>query len=153
MKLMQTNTEYSVEPLAVLLIDGLESLARKHWQEVYNKPDDFEFDPDWKEVKAAEDSGRMRWFCARHDGVLVGYASLYLVKSMPNKGKMIAVIQDLFLSEERRGTNDIFGLLRFVISTAKTIGASKVFAYEPVESRVGVLYKRLRFRPTECVWA
>ena len=91
---------YGIEPVDKLLADGLHYLTVKHWAEVETGA----FDPDWDAVREAENSERMRWFTVRIDGELIGYASVLMVKSLQQKGKEYAVIEDLFVDKEHRKT-------------------------------------------------
>ena len=142
---------YGIEPVDKLLADGLHYLTVKHWAEVETGA----FDPDWDAVREAENSERMRWFTVRLDGELIGYASVLMVKSLQQKGKEYAVIEDLFVDKEHRKTGAALGLLRFTIRLLKTLNVSSIMVGEPHKKEkrdLGVLYKRLGFRRLETIW-
>lgn len=145
---------HTVEPTDFLLTDRLAELTRQHWEEAGPDHESLSFDPDWGEVRTAEEQNRMRWFCLRKAGSLVGYAGVWMTKSTLNKGIIVAVIKDLFIEKTARGFGVFVGFMRFIIETLKKIGMSKIMVYEPKKyNKAGLLYKRLGFHEIETVWA
>ena len=143
--------EFSIEPVSVLLAnDGLKDMTRQHWEEVEEGP----FNPDWEAVEREEKNGIGRWFCARIDKELVGYARVKLVRSETNKGNVHAVINDLFVKPIARGTRAAIGLLRYVIETLRKIGVASIMIDAPLKKgrSVDALYKRLGFEPMSMIW-
>ena len=69
------------EPLSILLDNGLAELVTQHWEEVGVHKDEMPLDVDWDGYFEDEEADKLRLLGGRIDGVLVGYHSLFIVKS------------------------------------------------------------------------
>lgn len=74
---MTGTIEYGFEPLATLLDDGLDALAREHWRAIALDHSAVPLDVDWEAYARREQDGSWRAFTARRDGILVGYVGFF----------------------------------------------------------------------------
>ena len=83
--------------------DEMVALAERHWNETQNFRKDEGFNPSRERYQQQEDWGSFVQFTARKNGVMVGYAGLYIVPSMHSQ-KLICCEDTWYLApEERRG--------------------------------------------------
>lgn len=98
--------EFSQERLSDVW-DEVMGIAREHWYETEEYRHGQEFNPDKERYLSYSEIGFLRLYTARSQGVLIGYAVMYISPSMHTQ-KMIATEDTWFLKTDyRRGRNAI----------------------------------------------
>jgi GNAT superfamily N-acetyltransferase len=104
------------------------------------------FDMQVTEYFAYWRSGMLVNYTARHDGKVVGYANIYVVKSM-HTGRRIAQEDAIYvLPEHRNGTGRL--LSKFILADLRTRGVKKLGVIALTDLRVSKLWQRMGFKHT-----
>lgn len=98
-----------------------------------------------------EKTGALTTFGAVVDGVLVGFL-LMLSPVMPHYGRMISVVESVFVGSAHRKSGAGLALMRHAEQHARDIGSPGIFFSAPVGSRLETLLPRLRYRHTNAVF-
>ena len=139
---------YQIESIRDLLKDGLHELARRHWDAANNTH--MQYDPDWDHYKRMEDENIMRWLAVRHEGKLVGYASMLVLPHLHSRKVMNGVVQDYFIAPEHR--NGFAGIRFFkeIQNIMKAVNAGIMIASD--RGGLSKFFKFLGFFKGETIW-
>lgn len=92
---------YQQESLATCQLDA-EPLLQSHWEEIALNKDIIKMNPDWEAYADLEESGALKIFTARSEGMLVGYFVVLVKNHIHYKDHLFAYNDVLFLSQEYR---------------------------------------------------
>lgn len=128
-------------------------LLRSHCSEVKAcRAADFEF--DFTQAKALEDSNALLICTARANGSLVGYCIWYLTRNIIRLGQIIGLQSGWYVRPEKRYSATAFRLFRFALVELKARGVSEVYPHFWQSSPPGIadFFKRLGAIPAETVY-
>lgn len=100
-----------------------------HWSEIHPGRESA-YKPNVKQYQHFNDIGFLHIFTARHEGVLVGQAVIYVTESMHTQQKMAREDTWYFLPEFRRGRNAI-DFLKYIENTLRENGVVEFHATAP----------------------
>jgi GNAT superfamily N-acetyltransferase len=94
---------YQQESLVTAKDDAIPLLER-HWKEIALNQEKIKMKPDWDAYADLEDSGILRIFTAREDGMMIGYFVCFVKAHIHYKDNIFAYNDVLFLgADHRRG--------------------------------------------------
>ena len=99
-----------------------------------------------------EESGQLRCYTVRDEGVAVGYAIYLLEMNVMQQTRLIAKDVGLFLEKSHRGGITAVRLLKFAEVSMMGEGVAEVFQSIPADSPVGDLLLRLGYHRIEEVY-
>ena len=115
---------FAVEPLKGCWAECM-ALAQAHWQETEGYRHGQQFKPEFDRYEKYDACG---WFfvaTARHDGVMVGYAGMYITPSMHTQ-EIIATEDTWFLLPEYRKGRNAIEFCKFVEAECRKRGAVEI---------------------------
>ena len=125
--------------------DEMVALAERHWNEVQNvRLKEEGFNPKYERYKQQEDWGSFLQFTARKDGVMVGYAGLYIVQSMHSQRLICTEDAWYLVPEERKGFAAI-RFFKFMENECRKRGVWSVTLTVPDSSGAGKIHKFLGY--------
>lgn len=123
-------------------------LIPAQWAEVFaDRP--YPPDPDWAQYVALDEAGLFHVTTARN-GSLVGYQMVLLAPTLHSCGVMCAVNDAFYVRPEHRGIGR--AILAHSMDALAQRGARVLQMQAPEGGRLGVMFKRLGFRPIETVY-
>lgn len=131
----------------------IEPLLELHWREIAHYQD-IPLDPDWMLYEHSEDSGILRTYTARHDGLLAGYGVFFL-RHAPHYRNSIQAVQDvLFLVPEMRKTTSGNALIAYADEQLAAEGAQVVYHHQKAQHpALGMVLKRRGYEIVDIIWA
>lgn len=124
-------------------------LLQLDWDEIEHRKDVRQLDPDWDAYQTIEDSGCLRIFTARSDGVLVGYFVVLLMPSLHSKGLMQATADVIFLRKEYRKGFTGYRLFKFAEQCVKDDGAAVLHVTTTNMNLIDPLMEKLGYTAIE----
>lgn len=143
---------FTWEYLDDLLDDGLSVLAYKAWEEVEEDKDGFPFDVNWFRYREMEATGNFRFFTARVDGELVGYAGVSILPDLRSRKVTHAVVLDIYVEPEQRHKGVGVKLLHSLEDWLGKLGVNCVTVGERNTVSTGRLYQRMGYKCSERAW-
>lgn len=116
----------------------VEPLAREEWAESGHPTDLLCI--DWDAYAALENRDALRFFAARAEGRLVGYAVVLLFVPLTLKGSQSAIIDSIYVAKEARGIG--IRLLSFVESCLREDGVDRLIASSSAKNPIDALLTR-----------
>ncbi len=136
--------EFSVESLKDVWNEVM-LLAVDHWHETEMYRHGQKFAPSFDRYMQYENAGWLIQCCARDNGVLVGYATLYICPSMHTQ-QIIATEDTFFLLPEfRKGRNGV-RLVKFAEEECKKRGAVEIMMTAKLTNNAGRLMECLGYQ-------
>jgi hypothetical protein len=133
-------------------------MFEEHWREVGIWKNERPLDPDWDAYKAAAERGLMKAWVATKDGLLKGYASYAIARSLNYKGWVTATNGIFYLDPEMRrvsGTRRWFAFEFFETADLwlKTIHGVNSIRYATKVGKTHTdVFKQLGYETVEEVW-
>ena len=128
-------------------------LFREHWEEV-SMFKDIPLDPCVKTYEAIEESGMLRVYTARIDGVLIGYVAVILHFSIHSQNSFQARGDVVFISKQYRGGNVCSMMLDYVEKSLKDDGVYLAhFHVNPDHPAFGRILASRGYARSEIVYA
>jgi acetyltransferase (GNAT) family protein len=148
---------YNWEPLSHLLNTGLPALGARSWEEIGHDHDLFDFDVNWADYQAMETANVLRFMAVRDDDeILVGYASVVIVRHLVDRKITTAYIQDIYLEPEHRkgfkAFKEFIDILLDNFEVMKVDHASIGERENDPRGGIGSVYRRLGFSSHERIW-
>lgn len=142
---------YQLESV-IELWDELVPLFRAHYDEIAQHKD-IPLDPDINAYKALEDCGEFRFFTARKDGELIGYAAFIVRHHLHYQRTLMAYCDVLFVAHEHRrgwvGTN----LIEYADRQLADEGVEVVFHHvKTAHPKLGRLLESVGYVQAETIW-
>lgn len=134
-------------------------LFKRHWREIALHQATVPLDPDWDRYLGMELGGMMHFLTVRVDGVLVGYLFVGVGPHLHYSTTRWAMVDMFWLDPLYRTGWTGVKMFREMEKRLRELGAKVVHVSEkehfhnPAGRAVGVLLKRLGYRPIEIVWA
>lgn len=100
---------------------------------------------------AMEQNGALYSFGAYKNKELIGFI-IMIAPIMPHYGRMITVIDSIFVASKHRKSGAGLALIRQAETLAKSINSPGIFMSAPVNSRLEKLLPRIKYRPTNTVF-
>lgn len=117
----------SWEPLNHLLDQGLEQLGARSWQECGNDKELFKYNPNWPRYQKMQDMDLLRFIAVRDDAdELIGYVSVIFTDNLHDQSVGCAIVQDIFISPEKRGNGAADIVMDFVENQVCQLGAKHI---------------------------
>lgn len=133
-------------------------LFQRHHAEVEDFKEIVPCDPDWDRLFAAELAGALHILTARSDGVLIGYAFLFVLPHLHSASVLVAQVERFWLDPDFRSGWTGIRLLREPEARARELGA-KILAVSPRvnfakdRGTIARIVERLGYAPLETVYA
>ena len=139
-----------------MLKTGLPDLCQECWEHMDDGWYKDIFSPNWKMYKEQEDRKNLGFFSMREDDNLIGYAVILLTSDIHQEALKIAVIHDIYVTEQKRGLAARF--YAFIQKMAADLGAYRVdiaerLSFDKDRGGCGKFYKFMGFKPMEVIWS
>jgi len=116
--------EFAEEKL-VSFKSEVESLLHEHWDKaVVNK--NYDLHPDWNSYYELQDSGCVKTYTVRNKGLLVGYASIYVVKSLYALDRLEAHYDMIYILPKFRKAKVGARFIEYIEKKLSEIGVKEV---------------------------
>ena len=145
-------TSYKIEKLHDLWEEAM-PLFEQHWQEIATFKD-IVLSPNKEADKTLEDAGMLRFFTARRDDRLVGYAVFLLGCHLHYSQNLFAMQDVVFVDPLVRGGRTGWMLLRFAEKSLKDDDKVTLVQHHMKNSHpaLGALLARMGYAATETLW-
>jgi hypothetical protein len=134
----------------------LPPLFERHYREIALDQDSIPLDPDWDRYFMLALNGMLHVCTARSGSVLVGYIFNLVGPHLHYRSTLHAEIEMFWLDPAYRGGSFVLKWFRQNEATLKELGVKKVGVATKngyKDGRVGLIFKRLGYRPVETTWA
>lgn len=147
---------FSYEPLEHLLKTGLPDLCLECWDKMDDGFYQEIFSPDWKLYKEQEDEKNLGFVAMRDEGKLVGYANIKILGDIHQKDARVALIHDIYITEEKRGHAVAF--FHYIEAFVQKMGAYRLdvaerLSFDANRGGSGKFFAFAGFKPMEVIWA
>ena len=103
----------------------VEYLLANHWEKAI-KHKDYQLQPDWLSYYKLQEADAIKTYTARCNTALVGYASVYTIKSLYTVNRQEAHYDMIYVSPEFRKGRVGANLLKFVEKKLKDLGVKQI---------------------------
>tara|TARA_R100001198_G_scaffold95706_2_gene82591 strand:+ start:48 stop:494 length:447 start_codon:yes stop_codon:yes gene_type:complete len=128
--------EREVEPLALL-----------EWDE--SGSDTRGLNIDWESYFILEQQGKLKFFTARKEGLMIGYFLVVVVAPLTTKGELMGLYDAVYVHKDYRKSTVGKRLFKFVETCIKDDGISKVIASSSNKNPIGNFLSRMGYREVE----
>lgn len=131
-------------------------LFKRHWEELEEDKEGAPFEPDWDGLFACQLQRLLHVLTVRSDGVLVGYAFLFLQPNVMSVGRYRAFTERFWLDPDfRQGWLGV-RLLREPEKKARALGATRLAAsptlrFAKDRGSLSKVFERLGYQPEDLV--
>ena len=137
-------THYTQEFLCMCQHE-VEPLAQLEWLESGHPTE--ELDIDWDTYNTLEEQGLLKFFTAREEGKLVGYAVVLSFSPLTMRGRRYSIVDAIYVDKSYRGIGKkLFG---FVESCLKEDGVERLIASSSSINPIGSFLSRMNYVETE----
>jgi GNAT superfamily N-acetyltransferase len=119
---MHTEFAFSIEA-AQTLIPEIEPLVQENWESVARDYPMSRLNPNFGFYVALQESGQLRVFTSRQDGVLVGYALVYIIAHPHRADDLVATIETIFIKKHARSSGHAANFLAHIEDELRMMGA------------------------------
>jgi GNAT superfamily N-acetyltransferase len=106
-------------------LEELKPLLRRHYTEIATFQDEIEYDPDWDTYVSIEQMGKLLFYTARADGVLIGYILGFVMPHMHNKSTLHFTCDIYYVEPEHRKSGTGFRFFTSHDAHLKTLGVRR----------------------------
>ena len=131
-----TLAEDEVTPLAVL-----------EWEESGHPSQDLHI--DWESYNKLEEEGRLKFFTARKDGLLIGYFVVIVTTTLTAKFDLMGVYDAVYVHKDHRKSTVGKRLFKFVETCMKEDGIYRVLASSSAKNPIGNFLTRMGYHEIE----
>lgn len=129
----------------------IEPLLKEHWDKaVTNKS--YNLKPNWIGYCHLQNTGAIKVFTARVRGLLVGYASVYIAKSLYAEDRLEAHYDMIYITPEYRQGASGAKFIKYIEKNLEVVGVKQIgiasLAHQPFDK----LLDRLDYKHTEKVY-
>jgi len=130
----------------------LEELFNLHWEEIALNKDKIQLNPNWDAYEAIEESGHLKIFTARSNGILIGYFFVVVSVSLHYKDHLFADNDLIYLHKDYRKGFTGINLIKFAEKCLREDGVSLLKINTKVHKPFDKLMDYLKFDCVERVY-
>ncbi len=104
---------------------------------------------DWDSYFALEEMGRLKFFTARKDGLLVGYFVVIITSPFTTKGELVGSYEAVYVHKDHRKSMVARRLFKFVEECMKEDGIYRVIASSSALNPIGKFLDRMGYGEVE----
>jgi GNAT superfamily N-acetyltransferase len=123
----------------------VQPLAEKEWDESGHPNDNLNV--NWEEYFNIEENGHLKFFTARQNGRLIGYAVMILFEPLTIKGQKSAIYDAVYVAKEHRGIGK--RLFEFVEKCLLEDGIKRVVASSSAKNPIGAFLGHMGYQEIE----
>jgi hypothetical protein len=134
----------------------IKPLFRQHWWEIALNKDEVPLDPDWERYLTFEMAGILHVLTVRSEGALIGYVFVCVGPHLHYASTTWAVVDMFWLNPVHRFGWTGVTMFRRLEEKMRELNVRVLHVSEKLHfkgGRVGVIFKRLGYRPIEQIWA
>ncbi len=135
------------------IINELQPLIQKHWEQIALNQETIKLDPDWKQYRLLEDAGMLRVFTARENGVLVGYFAVGISKHLHYKSDTFASCDVIYVKPDSRAGNTGFKLIRHVEKQLEKSDVKVLHINTKLHAPFDKLLEKMGYNAIETIYA
>lgn len=122
-------------------------LAELEWEESGHPTESLVI--DWDSYFALEEAGRLKFFTARKEGLLIGYFVVIVSSPFTAKGELVGSYEAVYVSKDHRKSTVARRLFKFVEDCMKEDGIYRVIASSSSKNPIGRFLNRLGYQEIE----
>ena len=127
--------------------DEITPLAELEWEESGHPTETLVI--DWDTYFALEEVGRLKFFTARKEGLLIGYFVVLITSPLTTKGSLIGVYDAVYVHKDYRKSTVARRMFKFVEGCMKEDGVYRVLASSSSKNPIGKFLDRLGYSEIE----
>ena len=131
----------------MLAEDEVTPLAVLEWDESGHPTQDLHI--DWDSYNRLEGEGRLKFFTARKEGILIGYFVVIVVAPLTSKYDPMGVYDAVYVHKDYRKSTVGKRLFKFVETCMKEDGIYRVLASSSVKNPIGNFLTRMGYHEVE----
>lgn len=145
----QVKTAFQEEVVTLALCEEMLPLLVQHYMEIAHYPD-IQLKVNFDAYVKLYESGCLKVYTARQDGVLVGYG-VYVVRPNPKYSDSLQAVQDvLYIDPKKRGMGGRFIL--WCDEELRKLGVQVVYQHVKLAHDFGPLLERFGYEAIETIW-
>lgn len=122
-------------------------LAELEWEESGHPTETLVI--DWESYFALEEVGRLKFFTARKDGLLIGYFVVIITSPLTTKGELVGSYDAVYVHKDYRKSTVARRLFKFVEDCMKEDGIYRLIASSSSKNPIGRFLNRLGYKEIE----
>jgi len=122
-------------------------LAELEWEESGHPTETLVI--DWDSYFALEEVGRLKFFTARKDGLLIGYFVVIITSPLTTKGELVGSYDAVYVHKDYRKSTVTRRLFKFVEACMKEDGIYRLIASSSSKNPIGRFLNRLGYKEIE----
>jgi len=122
-------------------------LAELEWEESGHPTETLVI--DWESYFALEEVGRLKFFTARKDGLLIGYFVVIITSPLTTKGELVGSYDAVYVHKDYRKSTVARRLFKFVEDCMKEDGIYRLIASSSSKNPIGRFLNRLGYKEVE----
>jgi len=122
-------------------------LAELEWEESGHPTETLVI--DWDSYFALEESGRLKFFTVRKDGLLIGYFVVIITSPLTAKGELVGSYDAVYVHKDYRKSTVARRLFKFVEGCMKEDGIYRLIASSSSKKPIGKFLSRLGYKEVE----
>jgi len=122
-------------------------LAELEWEESGHPTEPLVI--DWESYFALEEVGRLKFFTARKDGLLIGYFVVIITSPLTTKGELVGSYDAVYVHKDYRKSTVARRLFKFVEDCMKEDGIYRLIASSSSKNPIGRFLNRLGYKEIE----
>ncbi len=132
------------------LIDELEPLIKKHWEQIALNKDKIKLNPDWDQYKAVSEAGMLRLYTVRDENeLLVGYFCVLYMRSLHYADHVFAACDVIYIRPDMRKGSIGYKLIKYVEKDLAKLGISNLAINTKVHAPFDSLLSKMGYNLTE----
>ena len=131
----------------MLAEDEVTPLAVLEWDESGHPTQDLHI--DWDSYNRLEGEGRLKFFTARKEGILIGYFVVIVAAPLTSKYDPMGVYDAVYVHKDYRKSTVGKRLFKFVETCMKEDGIYRVLASSSVKNPIGNFLTRMGYHEVE----
>lgn len=104
---------------------------------------------DWDSYFALEEIGRLKFFTARKDGILIGYFVVIITSPFTLKGELAGCYEAVYVDKDHRKSRVAYKLFKFVEACMKEDGVYRLVASSSKKNPIGNFLNRMGYSEME----
>ena len=122
-------------------------LAELEWEESGHPTETLVI--DWDSYFALEEVGRLKFFTARKDELLIGYFVVIITSPLTTKGELVGSYDAVYVHKDYRKSTVARRLFKFVEACMKEDGIYRLIASSSSKNPIGRFLNRLGYKEIE----
>lgn len=128
-------------------------LLRRHWEQIAVNREIIKLNPDWEAYEQLEDSGALKIFTARSEGILVGYFVVLVRRHLHYIDHLFGFNDVIYLAEEYRRGMTGARLIKFAEKCLREDGVSVLVMNTKLHYPLDSLLVRAGFTHVENIYS